>query len=141
MLAGFFRRRRIKKLARKLPLVLKKDIGKRKYYSQQQVDQVLRKKRFSRRDNSAAGNCPAYAMYCSPSEFERIHREAGEHCDFSELRAEIATTLCIDHSFNSNTLLAEAQASENASWSGSNDSGGFFSDSSGSSDSGGGGGD
>ena len=93
MFANFFKKRRIKQYARKLPAELTALYGKQPYYSKGQVDRALTRQHLNRSNNGTiSDNCYAYAMYCSPQEFQRIHDEAGESCNYDEMRTEIAQT-------------------------------------------------
>lgn len=149
MFKRFFRKRKIRKYARKLPQDLKIAYGQQEYYSKAQVDASLRRQRLGSGDAAViAANCYAYAMYCSAEEFKAIHDEAGEHCDYAEMRSNISDTL-FNHSadFSFSTLLTASTDSHsgffggsggNSSSFGGGDSGG--SDFGGGSGSGGGGG-
>lgn len=138
MFERLFKKRKIKKYAKKLPQDLKANYGYQKYYSKAQVDAAIKRKSMG---NSSAvvvtDNCFAYAMYCSPEEFKEIHDNAGENCDYDTMRSDICETLFNGASeFTFSTLLVESSSSS-AGYSsvgiGGNDSGGF--------DGGGGGGD
>ena len=79
MFKKWFRKRKIKKYAKTLPLELRDLYGHRQYYSQEQVDAAVRRRNRGRRQDSSADSiCYAYAMYCSPQEFEEIHIRSGE---------------------------------------------------------------
>ena len=94
MLNGYFKKRRIKRFANKLPRELRRLYGKYEFYTKGQVDRAV-KNRF--RVGSFGGVavtdvCYAYAMFCSPEEFERIHDETGEICNYESMREEISET-------------------------------------------------
>ncbi|WP_281556018.1 DUF6559 family protein [Thalassomonas sp. RHCl1] len=129
MFQSFFKKRKIKKYASKLPQDLKAKYGYKQYYSKAQVDAAIKRKKIG---NSGAvvvtDNCYAYAMYCSPEEFRGIHDSAGENCDYGAMRSDISDTLfngATDFSFS--TLLVESSNSASGSVGGfgSGDSGGF----------------
>ncbi|MDP2635569.1 MULTISPECIES: DUF6559 family protein [Pseudoalteromonas] len=136
MFQGFFKRRKIKKYARSLPLVLKAQYGYKKYYTQAQVDSVIKRKRIGNHSSTdVIDNCYAYAMYCSPAEFKNIYDSAGESCDYIAMRSDVSDTLFNGVSdFSFATLLAE---SSNSALSSS----GSFGGGDGGTDGGGGGGD
>ncbi len=139
MFDGFLKRRKIKKFARKMPLELKKLFGFQKFYTQGQVDTVLKKKKLVKNKSTVSDVCFAYAMYCSPQEFQRIHNEAGEECNYQEMREEVAATMFSGASdFSTSTLITEASISDSSFSSGgfSGSNGGDFG---GGSDGGGGG--
>lgn len=120
MFKHFFRNRKIKKYARKLPLELKKSFGQKKFYTKAQVDKALEQRKLTSRDNAGImAYCYAYAMYCSPKEFRAIHEQVGEVCDYNAMREDISYTLfgsSTDFSFV--TLLSEASHSESGLFSG-----------------------
>jgi len=147
MFQSFFTKRKIKKYVKKLPHDLKENYAYQKYYSKEQVDASLKRKRLVGGGGVAVtDNCYAYAMFCSPEEFNKIHEGTGEECDYEGMRSEISDTM-----FNSapdfcfSTLLVESSNSESGSFIGSggggyNDSGDSgFSGSDGGGDGGGGG--
>jgi hypothetical protein len=126
MFANFFKKRRIKQYARKLPAELTVLYGQQPYYSKVQVDRALTRQRLNRNASGISDNCYAYAMYCSPQEFQRIHDEAGENCNYDTMRAEITET-CFsgadDFSFTDVDSYATESSSDSGD-SGSGDSGG-----------------
>ena len=126
MFANFFKKRRIKQYARKLPAELTALYGKQPYYSKGQVDRALTRQRLNRSNNGTiSDNCYAYAMYCSPQEFQRIHDEAGESCHYDTLRTEIAETCFSSTSdFSFTDVDAFATESSSSADSSSGDSGG-----------------
>ncbi len=84
---GFFIKRRIKKYARQLPLELKMMYGRQTFYSKEQVDAAITRKKLSHNSSYA------YAMLCSQSEFDEIHQAAGETCDYIAMRSEISNAV------------------------------------------------
>ena len=110
MFQRFFKNRKIKKYARKLPQDLKSHYGYKQHYSKVQVDYAIKRKKLGKSGAViVTDNCYAYAMYCSPEEFKEIHDNAGENCDYAAMRSEISDTLfngACDFSFS--TLLVES---------------------------------
>ncbi len=109
MLGKFLRKRKIKKFAKKLPLVLQEMYGNQKYYTQAQVDSAIKRKKLDWNTTSIAYYCYAYAMYCSRDEFNRIHDEAGEKCNYQEMRQDVCDTFSFSsNDFPFSSLLIEA---------------------------------
>lgn len=110
MFQGFFKARKIKKYAKKLPQDLKANYGYQKFYSKEQVDAAIQRKRIGNRGGIVVTDvCYAYAMYCSPEEFKEIHDNAGQSCDYYAMRNDVSNTLfngAIGFSFS--TLLVES---------------------------------
>lgn len=132
MFTHFFKKRRIRRYARKLPPELKKLYGKKPYYSKGQVDGALARQRLKRRNNDSGSSsisdyCYAYAMYCSPDEFRHIHDEAGESCDYNAMRGEIADTCFGNSSFFTFADMESYSSDTGSSGSNSGSGGGFFS--------------
>ena len=130
MFESFFKKRKIKKYARKLPHDLKLMYGYKEYYSKAEVDVAIKRRKIDNNAGVVIGdNCYAYAMYCSPEEFKAIHDEAGENCDYGAMRSEISHTLFNgQYDFTFTTLLADSTSSGSSSFSsgfGGSDSGGF----------------
>lgn len=132
MFANFFKKRRIRQYARKLPDELKALYGQQNHYSKAQVDRALTRKGFRKQDTTASTStsdyCYAYAMYCSHDEFDRIHAEAGEHCDYGTMRTDISQT-CFsstdDFTFRDvETYAADSSSDSGSWWDGGGDSGG-----------------
>ena len=128
MFKSFFRKRNIRKCARKLPRELKAQYGQKAFYSKEQVDEILRRKNLV---TTAAGssillNSYAYAMYCSPEEFEQIRQTAGAECDYQATRTEISDTVFNGSSdFNFSSLLAVSAPSMTNFTDSSSSDGGF----------------
>ncbi|MCP4324969.1 MAG: hypothetical protein GY787_24600 [Alteromonadales bacterium] len=59
MFKGYFKKRKIKKVARKLPQDLKVRYGRKKYYSKDQVDASMKRNNI----NDDGDNYYVYAMY------------------------------------------------------------------------------
>jgi len=125
MFQSFFRKRKIKKYARKLPHDLKTIYGYQKHYSKSQVDAAIKRKKIGNSGGaSVTDNCYAYAMYCSPKEFKEIHDKAQENCDYDVMRTDISNTLFNDVSnFSFSTLLVESSSATSNSISGFYDRG------------------
>lgn len=133
MFKHFFKKRRIKKYAKKLPLELKAQYGHKKYYTKGQVDTALKRKRLYRTDESG-GNAYAYVMYCSKKDYHEIQNHTGCEGDYNAMRIEIADTLFNNTSdFSFSNLYVDATTPSSSSTF-SDSSGGF-----GGGDSGGGG--
>lgn len=84
MFEVFFKKKRIKKFAKKLPSKLKKLYGRQKYYTKENINHVIKQ---------YIGNTSdviyAYAMYCSPEEFKSINEEIGKNYDYDQMNADI----------------------------------------------------
>jgi len=122
----FFKKRKIKKYAKKLPHDLKSHYGRKPYYSRAEVDASIQRKRMGLGGAVVVtDNCYAYAMYCSPEEFKEIHENAGVYCDYSAMRSEVSEVVFGGTSdFSFSTLLDTAPAPGTSSFGGS-DSGSF----------------
>jgi len=133
MFQSFFKNRKIKKYARKLPQDLKVKYGYKQYYSKAEVDSSIKRKRIGNSGGVViTDNCYAYAMYCSPEEFKEIHDSAGENCDYSSMRNDVSETLFNGASdFSFSTLLFESSTSDSSFSSGGSSSGFDGGDSSG----------
>lgn len=145
MFKEFFKKQKIKKYAKKLPQDLKENYAYQKHYSKEQVDAALKRKRLVGGGGIAVtDNCYAYAMYCSSKEFNDIHENLAETCNYESMRGEISNTVFNNsEDFSFSTLLVESAKSESSSFgSSANDSFNTSGDSSysgGGADSGGGG--
>ncbi|NOY71934.1 MAG: hypothetical protein GXP14_06090 [Gammaproteobacteria bacterium] len=142
MFQNFFKKRKIKKYAKKLPQDLKENYFYQKYYSKEQVDASLKRRRLGGRGAvfAVTDNCYAYAMYCSPEEFNEIHEGNGEACDYEAMRSEISDTMFNGASnFSFSTLLIASVISEYSSFDGLGGSDSGYSGSDGGGDGGGGG--
>ena len=139
MIASLRKRRAINTFVRKLGPALERRFGRKRHYSPKEV------RRGGRDIGAPVGGdfCYAYSIYCSREDFDEHHREAGEHCDYDSMRAEVANLqFGGDTSFDAGTAIDHA-ASHHDSTGGSHDSGGGWfgwggSDSDGGGDSGGG---
>jgi hypothetical protein len=126
MFASFFRKRRIRQYARALPDELTALYGQQEHYSKAQIDRALAHKGFRKEkpgytSTSISDYCYAYAMYCSHDEFDRIHAEAGENCDYDAMRSDISEA-CFSSTDGFTFQEMESYASESSS-SDSSDSG------------------
>ncbi|MCM0147079.1 DUF6559 family protein [Photobacterium galatheae] len=91
MFGLFFRNRKIKRYAKRLPVDLKKRYGKKKYYSRSQVDRALSRQRLrGTSDNISSSDYYVYAMYCSPREFSQICHSTETNHDYHQMRREIS---------------------------------------------------
>ncbi len=125
MFQSFFKNRKIKKYARKLPQDLKAKYGYKQHYSKAEVDSAIKRKKIGNSGGViVTDNCYAYAMYCSPEEFKEIHDNAGENCDYGAMRNEVSDTLFNGASdFSFSTLLVESANSVSGSIGGFGDGG------------------
>lgn len=126
-ISNYRRRRNIKKYARKLGPLLKRRYGRSRFYSAKQIRTTVH----------SAGLpvqpiCYGYAMFMDREDFDILHRELGETCNYDAMRQEIGE-VCFSGNgqFSSSDVVTYGEASH----SGGFDGGGF-----GSSDGGGGGG-
>ncbi|WP_308428109.1 DUF6559 family protein [Psychrosphaera saromensis] len=117
----FFKKRKIKKYARKLPQDLKAKYGYKQYYSKAEVDSAIKRKKIGNsRGVVITANCYAYAMYCSPEEFKKIHDSAGKNFDYSSMRSDVSDILFNGASdFSFSTIVYVSSISDSTS------SGGF----------------
>jgi len=135
MFQNYFKKRKIKKFATILPPALKSRYGYQEHYTKKQVDTIIKQKKLSKHvsvtNTPIAGgeNCYAYAMFCSPEEFQQIHATIGEVYDYHAMRSEVSTT-CFgeDVSFSFNTLLTEANLANSSGNGFSSDGGSGFND-------------
>ena len=63
--------------------------GKKKYYSQKEVQDSCRHRNYRDVD----WHCWAFCIYTSPETFEDIHRESGESCNYTEMKSEALSDL------------------------------------------------
>jgi hypothetical protein len=129
MFQSFFNKRKIKKYAKNLPQDLKENYAYQKHYSKEQVDASLKRKRLVGGGGVAVtDNCYAYAMFCSPEEFNDIHEGTGETCDYESMRSDVSDTIFNSASdFSFSTFLVNSGDPDASSFSGSGSS--SFSDS------------
>ncbi|PCK07615.1 MAG: hypothetical protein COA42_13380 [Alteromonadaceae bacterium] len=126
MFQSFFKNRKIKKYAKKLPQDLKENYLYQKFYSKRQVDASIKRRSLGniRGGVAVTDHCYAYAMYCSPEEFNEIHEGIGSTCDYESMRGDIFEIMfnsAADFTFS--TLLVETSSSESSSFGGSGGSG------------------
>jgi Family of unknown function (DUF6559) len=82
---NYRKRRAIKKIARKLPPYLRRSYGKSKQYSPGQVRTAM--------DQTGCNvTCIyfGYAMFCSVGDFNQVHADMGEQCDYEAMHQEVA---------------------------------------------------
>ena len=77
------RRLAIRSYRNKLGPYLEQQFGWRANYSPQQVRSGA-----SSLGLNLASLCYAYAMYCTPGDFDNHHAATGEHCDYATMHAE-----------------------------------------------------
>ena len=107
---GFFerwrKRKAIKSYIRKLGPLLVKRYGKQHTYTAAQVKRTVDENGFN-----ADYVCYAYSTYLSPADFEAVHREMGQTCDYEAMRSEVAESHFHGHSdFTVHDVFHEAQA-------------------------------
>jgi uncharacterized membrane protein YgcG len=83
MLQVIKRRIAIRSYRKKLGPYLERQFGWQANYSPKQVRSGASSLRLSIRDI-----CYAYAMYCTPVDFNSHHAATGEHCDYATMHAE-----------------------------------------------------
>ena len=129
MFQSFFRKRKIKKYAKNLPQDLKENYAYQEHYTKEQVDASLKRKRLVGGGGVAVTDiCYAYAMFCSPEEFNDIHEGTGEICDYESMRSDVSDTLFNSASdFSFSTFLVNSSDTDASSFSGTGSS--SFSDS------------
>jgi hypothetical protein len=84
-LTALRKRRVTRDYARKLPRLLAKDYGFSQSYSPRQVRSTIERYRLN-----GDYSCYAISMFSDRPAFEQYHRELGEHCNYDEMRAEVA---------------------------------------------------
>ena len=107
LIRAYLKRRRLKRLARKLPPFLRDSFGGGDYYTQGQVEQGISDLKLPR-----SVHVYAFAIACQHEQFEEVFREAH---DYSGLRLEIAETLdLVSPNFTILTLLNRMPRSASA---------------------------
>ncbi|MFD2097147.1 DUF6559 family protein [Corallincola platygyrae] len=90
MLKRFFRKWKIRQLTRLLK-DLRRQYGKKRYYSKLEVERSLKRKKFIRSaKNMSINDCYAYAMYCSPQLSSRACSAAGVDISYKSMRCDIS---------------------------------------------------
>ena len=109
-----------KRFIHKLGPLLRNRYGRRKYYSHKQVLTTVHSQGWS-------GDyiCVAYALYCSRDQFDAVHREMGEDCNYDDMRSEAVPSL-YSHKpdFNADDVIPET--SNSGSYSSGSDFGGDY---------------
>jgi hypothetical protein len=120
---SIMRRRSIRLYARRLGPLLTKRYGYSRQYTGGQIRQTV-----AGAGVPIAHICFAYAMFMSQKEFDALHRELGETCDYQVMRQEIAELhFSGDSTFSVPDLMAHADsfgAGDSGSGSGAGDSDG-----------------
>ena len=75
----------IRRYVRGLGPELRRRYGRAKRYTPAQVKRTI-----EQRGYSAEWMCYALCMYCDRRDFDAYHRAAGESCDYTAMRAEVA---------------------------------------------------
>ena len=83
--ASFFLKRKIRKLAKELPVLLKSKHGYQECYTKTQIDSIVH---FSKSYNIEL-LAYAYAMFCSENEFKKL----GSRAQYNSLRSQITEAL------------------------------------------------
>ena len=107
------RRRKIRRYAKKLGPMLTKRYGVKRTYSGPQIRSAAMTARLP-----AGDICYGYAMFMDESDFDEVHRELGESCDYAAMRHDIAD-VCFsgDAGFSSSDVMD--YAAETSGFSGS----------------------
>ncbi len=113
---NYLKRRAIKKIARKLRLFLRRTYGQSKKYTSGQVRTAV-----ERTGCNMAYACFGYAMFCSRDDFNQVHAEMGEPCDYDFMHQEVA-----DVCFRGNTDFETSDLGSFSSGYGNGDVGGGF---------------
>ena len=66
--------------------ILVKDYGKKKFYKPEEVKKAHQKSKWN---GGLDFSCWGMSTYSSHADFDRYHQEAGEICDFSEMKTEM----------------------------------------------------
>ncbi|XOV77536.1 MAG: DUF6559 family protein [Aestuariibacter sp.] len=85
MFANLIKKRAIKSYIRRLGKDLARRYGKSKEYTSGQVIKTVQDEGYNWRHI-----CYAHALYTSMKQFDKLHQEQGENCDYYEMRNEIA---------------------------------------------------
>jgi hypothetical protein len=121
--SSIMRRRSIKLYAKRLSPLLRKRYGYRRQYSGGQIRHAV-----TGAGMPTAHICFAYAMFMSQKEFDALHKELGETCDYQAMRQEIAELhFSGDSTFSVPDLMAHADsfgAGDSVSGWGAGDGGG-----------------
>lgn len=94
---GLFRRQGIKTYARALGPLLQKRYGRRDAYSAKQILKTSEEARLP-----PAYICYGLALFLFRDDFDRVHEERGELCDYDAMRQDIADA-CFDGDTNFST--------------------------------------
>ena len=100
-------RRKVRRYAKKLGPVLTKRYGVKMTYSRPQIRSAAQTARLP-----AGDICYGYAMFMDESDFDAVHRELGESCDYGAMRQDIAD-VCFsgDADFSSSDVMDYAAES------------------------------
>jgi hypothetical protein len=104
--SSIMRRRAIKIYAKRLGPLLKSRYGRSRKYTAGQIRQTV-----TYAGMPLAHICFAYAMYMPQQDFDTLHRELGEACDYQAMRQEIADLhFSGDSTFSVPDLMAQADS-------------------------------
>ncbi len=84
----FWKRKAIKQYARRLGPQLKKSYGLSDGYTSKQIQKAVKRNRLQ-----SNYICFGYCMYLDRENFDAVHRERGEVCDYDAMRQDVAN-LC-----------------------------------------------
>ena len=98
----YLRRRSIRRLAKKLSPLLKRDYGKSPPYTPEQIQATMGRNGFPERDLLFA-----LALLSDPQAFDRVESGCGEDTDLDAARVEVADSL-FDGDYNFGTSDVEA---------------------------------
>ncbi len=115
MFANFFKKRRLQRYARVLTPELKKQFGEQTYYSREQVNAAIAKRKLNK--EALNDNSYMYAMYCSPTDYQSFNLSD----DYEHIRHEISQLCFGGEDFSVDTLTDYADSCSNDSGSDSSD--------------------
>ncbi len=102
LIRSYRKRRTIKAYLTRIGPLLAKRYGKSERYTPKQVEETARKAGLPMDDL-----CYALSVYCNQDAFEAYHAEAGEECNYWQMRAEVA-----EHHFHGNVAFTPQDVSE-----------------------------
>ena len=126
MFKKYFKKRKIRKYSRVISVSLRRDWGRRKSYSKEQVDTAidirLPRHHFSEKDLSYV-----YAMFLSKKEFSELYKKRIPAPNYNELRNDVSIYLFGEQTnFSCSSLYNEAQSNSGFLDGGCEDSSGSF---------------
>jgi len=126
MFKKYFKKRKLRKYSRIISVSLRRDWGRKKSYTKEQVDTAidirLPRHNFSKQDLSYV-----YAMFLSKNDFDNLHRKIVPAPIYYDIRNDISTHLFGEQTnFSCSSLYNEAQETSSLLGSSDGDSGGSF---------------